>query len=145
MNGKTVSRGKKSLWILSILLILTVARIPNSVKAPEEEVRLRFRYPEGYTYYPHQTGTLWVIVDIEAPEAWDNTAQGIVGWSFDVHVDPSVLEPVSGHGADFGYYLFDFCEYNEYFENYPHMWVGEINQPTGDMIDVAEFLRHWTT
>ena len=111
----------------------------------EGEVHLKFRYAEGYDYYPHQTGDLWVTLDIEAPLAWDNTGQGIVGWIFDVHVDPGVLEPVGAYAATFGYYLFDFCDDNEYIEHYPSMLVGEINKPTGEMIDVAEFILDGTT
>jgi len=85
-------------------------------------------------------GQIWVSVDIESPYAWDNTVDGIVGWEFDVHVDPDVLEPMGAYSADFGYFLYDFIDWNMYVGHYPTILVGTINKASGDMIDIAEFI-----
>jgi hypothetical protein len=135
-------RGKKGLLI--VMLTLFFATIVVSVpKAQAYQTRLKFRYSLGYDYYHSGDlvrGYLWVIVDIEAPYEWDNTPQGIVGWTFDVHVDPTVLEPIGAYGATFGYYLYDFCDFWGYVENYPSLLVGSIDKTTGDIIDIAEFI-----
>ncbi len=51
---------------------------------------------------------LKVVIDIESPTEWRNTENGIVGWTFDVNVDPEVLEPLTIHGSSDGYFLYDF-------------------------------------
>lgn len=135
MKEKAVS---KMLLILLLVCMLALAFNIHQVKA--QDVRLIFRYLEGYDYYPGQTGDLWVTIDIEAPQAWDNTPQGIVGWSFDVHVDPTVLEPVGAYASTFGYYLYDFCDYHGYTEHYPNILVGSIDTTTGDITGVSEFI-----
>jgi len=111
------------------------------------EVILKFRYPEGYDYYPYpgSHARLTVIVDIYAPEEWDDTSEGIVGWSFNVHVDPAVLEPYAVKGASEGYYLYDFCDYYGYTEHYPSLMVGSIDKTTGDMVNIAEYIMGWET
>ena len=87
-----------------------------------------------------------VSVDIESPLGWDLTSDGIVGWSFDVHVDPNVLTPWSVHGATFDYFLYDCVDWNQVpsgpfdVTNYPSLLVGEVNSTTGDILDVAEFI-----
>jgi hypothetical protein len=108
-----------------------------------QDVSIVFRYGayDGY-YGPDDVSRskLWVIIDIYAPEAWDDTSNGIVGWTFDVHVDPAVLSPDGAYGATFGYYLYDYCDWYGYTVNYPSLLVGEINTTTGDIVDAAEFL-----
>ena len=131
------------IFALTLFFGAIIASATPSKATPE--VRLVFRYPEGLDYYPGVTPDhtkLWVIVDIYAPEAWDDTSDGIVGWSFSVHVDPTVLEPDNAFGATFGYYLYDFCDCYGY-ANYPNLLVGSIEKAAGNMIDIAEFLSGW--
>jgi hypothetical protein len=126
---------------LTLFLGAIMASATPSAKAIDE-VSLVFRY-DGPGYYLPQDRTLWVIVDIYAPEAWDDTPEGIVGWSFDVHVDPAVLEPVGAYGAYFDYYLYDFCDYYGYTANYPSILVGSIDKANGDMVNIAEYIMGW--
>jgi hypothetical protein len=136
-------RGKKGLLIAMLLLLFATTIATLMPKAYAYETRLKFRYSEGYDYYHSGDlvrGILKVTVDIEAPYEWDNTPQGIVGWTFDVHVDPTVLEPYSVLGAFEGYYLYDFCSFWGYVENYPSLLVGSIDKTTGDIIDISEFI-----
>ena len=91
-------------------------------------------------------GWVWVTVDIEIPYEWDLTADGIVGWAFSVHVDPDVLMPWSVYGASFGYFLYDCVDWNACMHpHYPSILVGEINQATGDIRDIAEFILGYET
>jgi hypothetical protein len=126
----------------TLFLGAMMASATPSVKA--QEVSLVFRY-DGPGYFNPQTRTLWVIVDIYAPEAWDNTPEGIVGWSFSVHVDPAVLEPYGAYAATFGYYIYDFCDWYGYAANYPSLLVGSIDKTTGDIIDISCFIMGWET
>jgi len=98
-----------------------------------------------YRHEPYLPGVpagdwVWVTVDIESPYAWDNTVDGIVGWDFDVHVDPTVLEPWGAYASSFGYFLYDFVDWNMYVGHYPALLVAEVNKTTGDIRDIAEFI-----
>jgi len=109
------------------------------VKAAGGAVKLKVR-TQPYIPGVAAGGQIWVSVDIESPYAWDNTVDGIVGWDFDVHVDPDVLEPMGAYGADFGYFLYDFVDWNMYVGHYPTILVGSINVTSGDIIDISEFI-----
>ena len=142
-------RGKTGL--LLILLALTflfgtfVTAFP--VKASPGEVKLNAVYRTASGYYPGQAPMTWlyVTVDIEVPYSWDLTSDGIVGWTFDVHVDPSVLTVWTAYAASLDYYLFDFCDWNMFPAHSPSILIGNIDQANGDITDIAEFLMGYET
>jgi len=141
-------RRRNTLVMFALTLFLGAVIASATPAKATPEVSLVFRYPAGQDYYspPNRVGDkISVIVDIYAPEAWDDTPEGIVGWSFDVHVDPAVLEPYSADGAALGWYLYDFCDHYEYTENFPSLLVGSIDTTTGNMINIAEYLMGWET
>lgn len=137
-------RGKTGLLLIMLALTFLFGAFVTAfpVKASPGPVTLNAVYRTASGYYPGQPqySWLWVTVDISAPISWDLTSDGVIGWTFDVHVDPAVLMPWSVHGANFGYYLYDFCDWNMFAVNYPSILVGDIDQANGDMIDIAEFL-----
>jgi hypothetical protein len=135
--------------VLFALTLFFGAIIASATPAKaQDEVSLVFRYPTGQDYYSPPSripGTFWVTIDIYAPEAWDDTPEGIVGWSFNVHVDPAVLEPVGAYAATFGYYVYDFCDYYGYTANYPSLLVSSVDTTTGDITGISCFIMGWET
>ena len=142
-------RRRNSLVMFALTLFLGAVIASATPAKATPEVSLVFRYPAGLDYYPGVTpgghATLWVTVDIYAPEAWDDTSDGIIGWSFSVHVDPAVLEPYGAYAATFGYYIYDFCDYYKYTANYPSLLVGGIDKTTGDITGISCFIMGWET
>jgi len=144
-------RGKKYVLMLTLTLLLG-AIIPSvpPVKSESYETRLFVREsPPGSWIDGTSVSTyFYVTIDIESPSAWDDTANGIVGWEISVHVDPSVLEfRLSGiYGATGGYWLFDFAEWNEYTPAHtPYLLIEDLNKTTGDLTRAGELLLGYTT
>jgi len=82
---------------------------------------------------------------IESPAAWDNTIDGIVGWSLYCRMDSAVLMPYDvndGTGSPPGTFLRDFIDDNFYPVKYrPAM--STINTNATHYIDLAEVLTSW--
>ena len=120
--------------ILSIFFSLTMVNVP--VKSDPYETRLFIREsPPGSWIDGGSVSTyFYVIVDIESPIAWDNTANGIVGWVLSVHVDPNVLEfYLSGaYTGTVGYFLYDFVGWYEFPPYYEPQPFVEIVPPWND-------------
>lgn len=115
--------------------------------------------------YPGTAGAFILELSIDSPDAWDNTASGIVGWALSVRVDPSVLtihaigarkaqpeQPTAG-GAMPGGFLESFLvrhSYNTYdflgwTINYPTNWyIGENDPTTGTILDVSEQIEKYS-
>jgi hypothetical protein len=117
-------------------------------KASPGSVKINAVYRTASGYYPQQATGSWLYVkfDIESPYAWDLTSNGIVGYTFDLQVDPAVLTVWSVHASTFDYFLYDCVDWNQdpfgpfYGTNYPSLLVGELNRTTGNVIDIAEFI-----
>jgi len=122
--------------ILSIFFSLTMVNVP--VRSDPYETRLFIREsPPGSWIDGGSVSTyFFVIVEIESPIAWDDTANGIVGWVFSVHVDPSVLQiwASGAYGAGPDYWLYDFASDHgcvtylsaDIDATAGDMWVGEL-------------------
>jgi len=139
-------RGRKYVLTLAVALTfvlgLIVASLPI-VKAAPGDVKLNAVYRTASGYYPGQGYLSWlyVTIDIESPYGWDLTRDGIVGYDFDVHVDPAVLRPWSAHAANFEYFLYDFIDWNMLgASHYPSILVGSVDQTGGHFYDIAEFI-----
>jgi hypothetical protein len=92
---------------------------------------------------------VWITIDIESPIGWDLTTDGIVGWTFNLQVDPAVLRVWSVHTSNFDYYLYDCVDWNQdpfgpfTGDNYPTNLVAEVNATTGFIGGFAEFIFGW--
>jgi hypothetical protein len=129
------------LALASIFLGTIAAAMP--VKAAPGPVTIEIQRDAYVPYIPGVAvgGWVWISVDIGSPYSWDLTSSGIVGWTFDVHVDRDVLQVWGAYGATFDYFLYDFIDWNMLgAEHYPSLLVGEVNDTTGDMRDIAEFI-----
>lgn len=139
-------RGRKGLLLLALALTFVLGTVMTSVpmvKAEPGPVKLNAVYRTAAGYYPGQAYMTWLYVhiDIESPYAWDLTRDGIIGYDFDCHVDPAVLRPWSAHAATFGYFLYDFIDWNMLgATHYPSILVGSVDQTGGHFYDIAEFI-----
>jgi hypothetical protein len=141
-------RGKKNLWILSIILVLIVVATPILVKATVSnpvsgQVDLVWRYPKGLNYYP--PGTSSFTLDIQSPSSWTNTSKGIIAYAFTVTTNSSFMKPIGVTGATTGYWLYDYV--NKYVTinpgaYYPLIAKGTINSTT--IPNLAEGLAQWS-
>jgi hypothetical protein len=139
---KVFLKREKYLWIpLTLILLANIATIGIPAKA-SSTVKIYIK-PEPPAYIPGvEVGELVnVEVWIDSPPEWDNTVDGIIGWSFYVHVDPAVLQPLDFTGASGGYWLYDFCFSNGYYMHLPMPPLGGMN--ASDFIDIAEFITGW--
>jgi hypothetical protein len=143
--SKVFPKREKYLWIsLALMLLGSLAMVNVPLKSQEYQTRLYIRESPPGSWIPGvPVGELvWVTVDIEIPQAWDNTPQGMVGWAFFVHVDPDVLTPIWVYGNSSGYFLYDFCDWNGYLSDFvfPSLLWGPIDPTTGDIRDICEFI-----
>ena len=155
-------------FILALALMsgIAVAALP----------RVKADYPTGVHIYvdPHiipptasVPAPLIVKVSIDSPAAWDNTADGIVGWAMSVRVDPRVLQvygvrkaqpdiahlPSGGTPAGFlenflvrnGHTWFDpfFLEWNGYTTSWYN--PADVDTITGTMLDFSEQIEAYGT
>jgi len=132
---------KKHLWIpLTLMLLASIAMVNVPVKA-SSSVKIYIN-PEIPDYIPGvAVGEIVdVEVRIESPAGWENTADGIVGWSLYCRVDPDVLNTYDFLGATPGYFLRDFIDTNFYpIKHRPQMLVGDVN--ASHFMDLAAFIQ----
>jgi len=138
-------RGKKYVLMLTLTLLLgaLIASIPP-VKA-SSTVKIYVK-PEFPSYVPGTTGLFDIELWIESPPEWENTVNGIVGWSLYVDTNASVLFPAFVTAAQAGYFIYDFLVNNNHFGYLPpNLLVGDINTTTGTFEDVSCYIAGWET
>jgi len=128
---------------LTLLLGTIIASVPPVKASSSVKIYLK---PEFPSYHPGVTATETFVVEmwIESPPGWENTADGIVGWSIYMHVDPAVLMPYDFAGADPGYFLRDFIDdYGYPIKHRPKILLGDVN--ASHFMDLAEYIQGWET
>jgi len=140
-------RRKKSLLMLMLMLTLFIGASMTTKPAKAEGTRIYVSQPQGYIPGVPVGNMIMVDVYIESPSTWDNTIDGIVGWAFDVKVDPAVLEVMGAKGAKSGYFLFDFLEtYGYDWEGYTvSLLIGSMDKEAGTMTAISEMIMGWET
>jgi len=137
---------KKHLWIpLTLMLLASIAMVNVPVKA-SSSVKI-YIYPEFPDHVPEvAVGDIVSIeVRIESPAEWDNTINGIVGWSLYCGVDPDVLQPYdvnNGMGSPTGTFLRDFIDDNYYPPKYRPA-LSAINTNASHYEDLADIITSW--
>ncbi len=131
MNKRTVLR--VMLTILLATTLLASFEIRETSASPT--VRIYVDMPaQGYITGIPVGEILKVTVNIESPIQWRNTADGIIGWFFSVHVDPEVLEPITVRSAASGYFLYGFAQTH----GHSTFCLFGIDKEAGLFIDIVE-------
>jgi len=138
LKRKIVSGIMPILLLISMLLASFETREASASPAVRIYVDMP---PQGYIPGIPVDQILKVTIYIESPPEWENTADGIVGWAFFVHVDPEVLEPITVKSATNGYFLYDFA-YDQWY------WTAILfgmDKEAGIFIDISEFIMGYET
>jgi hypothetical protein len=146
-------RGKKQLLVLATLLIFTIGLMTAIGPAQAQEGYVKIYVDQSLGYIPFEAVGDPVVIDIriETHGFTDGAATGIVGWGFDVQVDPNVLDvnltagsgfpppppPAKVIGATDGYFLY---EYGKFYgiEGDVNLLKGTSDPTTGYWKDIAE-------
>ena len=107
-------------------------------KLPISYVKVYVDQPLGYIHGVPIGDSFTVDIIIEMSNITDNSPEGIVGWGFNLQVDPDVLNLSSARatGANVGYFLWEFADYYSY--GYPILLGGSANDTTGYWYDISE-------
>jgi len=136
---------KYYLFVLAIALLLGAFA---AVTTPVEAQTVRFYvYPETPIAAVTPGGYVNYEVWIESPPEWDNTPNGIVGWSLSVRGDPRALEPFgAGKIAGMAGFLENFLVTYGYDWDYvTAFYSGTSNAETCTFFDISEQIQAYGT
>jgi hypothetical protein len=140
MNRKVVSA-----IMLTLLTSMLLASFEIGKASASPSVRVYVA--KGYKTEIQGNQVLKVMINIESPPEWRNSSNGIVGWSFDVSVDPDILEPMTIESSTDGYFLYDFtveCEH-EVEPGFRSSILFVTEKEAGLFKEIGEFIFGWGT
>jgi hypothetical protein len=162
---------KYYLAVLTFALVIGMAVAALSqAKAHSDGTSNVYVYIDPHPIAGSSAGVL-VNVYIDAPDAWDDTADGIVGWALSVRVDPTVLtvHPIGARKSPPtqasltgppppypGGFLENYLvrHGHNYYDDMFFMWVvdyptdfyiGDLDPATGTILDISEIIRGYGT
>ena len=147
----------KKLLLLTLALTLglgtIIAALPQAMAGPRSDVRFYvWRSASSNNIYPSIAvdSTFYVEVWIDAPDTWDNTAQGIVQYAISIRVNPTILEPMlSGVPMGTTWFLQNFLTSHtdpisgEYWADLGYTavpYAGAVDKITGTISDHSEVI-----
>jgi len=101
---------------------------------------VRIYVAKGYITEIRGNQALKVMINVESPPEWKNTANGIVGWAFCANVDPEILEPWAVNGNMDGYFLHDFTIECEHEHPCGDVFACWLHKEAGLTEDIAQFI-----
>ena len=130
--------------MLTLMLTLFIGALMTTKPVKAAGTRIYVWQPQGYIPGADPGEPVDLYIAVELPPEWDNIGSGVVGYTFNIRVDPAVLIPYKPYAEVEGYYLYDFLVY------YLYDWDGYFTKllyTTEDwgFSNVAEYIMGWET
>jgi len=127
--------------MLTLMLTLFIGALMTTKPVKAAGTRLYVWQPTGYIPGVAVNSPVYAQICVEFPTGWDYTADGVVGYAFNVQVDPNVLLAFDILGAADGYYLKDFLNY--YWLTNTVSLLYTTDGAAGTYTGVSEFIMGW--